>query len=201
KAQDDQHSLSGHIQMQTGVAERVEKAEAAEEHARNILLSTEQRASAVKHLREVLVKHQRRARERYAAPFAQQLGQLAGRIFNGKVEVHLNDDLVVEKRTLDGVTVALQDVSGGAKEQMAIITGFAIALLSSIGGEQCSPVVSDEASGNTDAHRVQLMSTLFAEVGKQSQVIVFTCEFSRYDRVPKSTLLDIDHLKASAPIG
>ena len=201
KAQDDQHSLSGHIQMQTGVAERVEKAEAAEEHARNILLSTEQRASAVKHLREVLVKHQRRARERYAAPFAQQLGQLAGRIFNGKVEFHLNDDLVVEKRTLDGVTVGLQDLSGGAKEQMAILTRFAIAQLLSKGGEQGAPVVVDDALGSTDAHRVQLMATLFAEVGKQSQVIVFTCEPSRYDRVPNSTLLDIDHLKASAPIG
>lgn len=200
-AQDAQKSLSGHIQMQTGVAERVEKAEAAEELARNILQSVEHRAQAVKHLREVLLRHQRQARERYAAPFAQQLGQLAGRVFNGQVQFHLNDDLVVEKRTLDGVTVGLQELSGGAKEQMAILTRFAIAQLLSKGGEQGVPVVVDDALGSTDAHRIQLMATLFAEVAKQSQVIVFTCEPSRYDRVPNSTLLDIDQLKASTPIG
>ena len=200
-AQDAQKSLSGHIQMQTGVAERVEKAEAAEELARNILQSVEHRAQAVKHLREVLLRHQRQARERYAAPFAQQLGQLAGRVFNGQVQFHLNDDLVVEKRTLDGVTVGLQELSGGAKEQMAILTRFAIAQLLSKDGEQGAPVVVDDALGSTDAHRIQLMATLFAEVAKQSQVIVFTCEPSRYDRVPNSTLLDIDQLKASTPIG
>lgn len=200
-AENQQNTLTGHIQMRTGVAERVEKAEAAEELARNILESIEQRAAAVKHLREVLLRHQREARERYAAPFAQQLGQLAGRVFNGNVQFHLNDDLVVEKRTLDGVTVGLEDLSGGAKEQMAILTRFAIAQLLSQGGEQGAPVMVDDALGSTDAQRIRLMATLFAEVGKDSQVIVFTCEPSRYDRVPDSTLLDIDQLKASAPIG
>lgn len=200
-AENQQNTLTGHIQMRTGVAERVEKAEAAEELARNILESIEQRAAAVKHLREVLLRHQREARERYAAPFAQQLGQLAGRVFNGNVQFHLNDDLVVEKRTLDGVAVGLEDLSGGAKEQMAILTRFAIAQLLSQGGEQGAPVMVDDALGSTDAQRIRLMATLFAEVGKDSQVIVFTCEPSRYDRVPDSTLLDIDQLKASAPIG
>src|SRR5699024_11076786 len=200
-AENQQNTLTGQIQMRTGVAERVEKAGAAEELARNILESIEQRAAAVKHLREVLLRHQREARERYAAPFAQQLGQLAGRVFNGNVQFHLNDDLVVEKRTLDGVTVGLEDLSGGAKEQMAILTRFAIAQLLSQGGEQGAPVMVDDALGSTDAQRIRLMATLFAEVGKDSQVIVFTCEPSRYDRVPDSTLLDIDQLKASAPIG
>ncbi|APT82925.1 AAA family ATPase [Corynebacterium ammoniagenes] len=200
-SENQQNTLTGHIQMQTGVAERVEKAEAAEELARNILESIEHRAAAVRHLREVLLRHQREARERYAAPFAQQLGQLAGRVFNGNVQFHLNDDLVVEKRTLDGVTVGLEDLSGGAKEQMAILTRFAIAQLLSQGGEQGAPVMVDDALGSTDAQRIRLMATLFAEVGKDSQVIVFTCEPSRYDRVPDSTLLDIDQLKASAPIG
>lgn len=200
-SENQQNTLTGHIQMRTGVAERVEKAEAAEELARNILESIEQRAAAVKHLREVLLRHQREARERYAAPFAQQLGQLAGRVFNGNVQFHLNDDLVVEKRTLDGVTVGLEALSGGAKEQMAILTRFAIAQLLSQVGEQGAPVMVDDALGSTDAQRIRLMATLFAEVGKDSQVIVFTCEPSRYDRVPDSTLLDIDQLKASAPIG
>lgn len=200
-AENQQNTLTGHIQMRTGVAERVEKAEAAEELARNILESIEHRAAAVRHLREVLLRHQREARERYAAPFAQQLGQLAGRVFNGNVQFHLNDDLVVEKRTLDGVAVGLEDLSGGAKEQMAILTRFAIAQLLSQGGEQGAPVMVDDALGSTDAQRIRLMATLFAEVGKDSQVIVFTCEPSRYDRVPDSTLLDIDQLKASAPIG
>lgn len=98
-AENEQISMTGHIQMQSGVAERVEKAEAAEELARNILQAVEQRALAVKRLREVLLGHQREARERYAAPFAQKLGQLAGRVFNGEVQFHLSDDLVVEKRT------------------------------------------------------------------------------------------------------
>ncbi|MGP5727950.1 AAA family ATPase [Corynebacterium casei] len=200
-AENEQISMTGHIQMQSGVAERVEKAEAAEELARNILQAVEQRALAVKRLREVLLGHQREARERYAAPFAQKLGQLAGRVFNGEVQFHLSDDLVVEKRTLDGVTVGMQDLSGGAREQMAILTRFAIAELLSTSGEQGAPVVVDDALGSTDASRIQLMATLFADVGEKSQVIVFTCEPARYDRVPDSTFLDIDQLKSAAPIG
>lgn len=200
-AEKDQYLMSSQIQMQTGVAERVEVAEAEEESARNLLRAVEQRAHAVKHLREVLLRHQTEARERYAAPFAQQLGHLASRVFNGEVEFHLNEDLVVEKRTLNGITVGLEDLSGGAKEQMAILTRFAIAELLSAGGETGAPVVVDDALGSTDANRIRLMATLFADVGESSQVIVFTCEPSRYDRVPDSTLLDIDQLKRPSAIG
>src|SRR5699024_11956228 len=87
------------------------------------------------------------------------------------------------------------------KEQRDILTLFAIAQEQSQGREQGAPVMVDDALGSTDAQRIRLMATLFAEVGKDSQVIVFTCEPSRYDRVPDSTLLDIDLLKASASIG
>ncbi len=117
------------------------------------------------------------------------------------MQFHLSDDLVVEKRTLDGVTVGMQDLSGGAREQMAILTRFAISELLSASGEQGAPVVVDDALGSTDASRIQLMATLFADVGEKSQVIVFTCEPARYDRVPDSTFLDIDQLKSAAPIG
>lgn len=199
-AENSQLELTGQIRMQAGAAERVEKAAAAHESARNILESVELRAHAVKHLREVLLRHQSQARERYAAPFAQQLGELASRVFDGDVQFHLNEDLVVEQRTLDGVTVNLKDLSGGAREQMAILTRFAIAELLSKDGEQGAPVVVDDALGSTDAGRIKLMATLFADIGEKSQVLVFTCEPSRYDRVPGSNLLDIDQLKSTPAV-
>ena len=89
-------------------------------------------------------------------------------------------------------TVTFDALSGGAKEQLSILTRFAIAQLVS---SEPVPVVIDDALGSTDAHRLELMSTLFSQVGRENQVLVFTCMPQRYSRVPGRSERDIATLK------
>lgn len=200
RAENQLAELTGRIDMATGAAERLEKAEAAHEAARHRCDSVTRRAEAARLLRETLHRHRDAARARYAQPFADQLSRLARTVFGHDVEFGLSEDLQVTRRSIGDATVPLEDLSGGAKEQLAILTRFAIAGLVSQDtgdGRVPVPVVVDDALGSTDPSRLQLMATLFTEMGKTSQVIVLTCVPQRYDRVVGRTEYPIDELKSA----
>ncbi|RNE48423.1 AAA family ATPase [Corynebacterium alimapuense] len=192
--------LSGGIGLATGAAERLEKAESALEAATHRLDSVTRRAEAARLLRESMHRHRDIVRARYAQPFADQLSQLARTVFGHDVEFGLSEDLAVTHRSIGASTVDLESLSGGAKEQLAILTRFAIAGLvsrESDDGQVPVPVVIDDALGSTDPSRLQLMATLFSEMGKTSQVIVLTCVPQRYDRVVGRQEFAIADLKAT----
>ncbi|HAT6522081.1 AAA family ATPase [Corynebacterium striatum] len=191
-ADGDMREYSGRIEMHSGVAERLESANAELEIAREVLAAVEKRANAARYLRELLLTHRDAARQRYAQPFVTKLNGLARKVFGGDVDFELSEELVVTARSRDGQTVDLGSLSGGAKEQMAILTRFAIAGLVQDDGV---PVIVDDALGSTDSTRLNLMSTLFAQVAKHSQVLVLTCMPQRYARVPSRLELDIEALK------
>ncbi|MCG7248838.1 AAA family ATPase [Corynebacterium striatum] len=191
-ADGDMREYSGRIEMHSGVAERLESANAELEIAREVLAAVEKRANAARYLRELLLTHRDAARQRYAQPFVTKLNGLARKVFGGDVDFELSEELVVTARSRDGQTVDLGSLSGGAKEQMAILTRFAIAGLVQDDGV---PVIVDDALGSTDSTRLNLMATLFAQVAKHSQVLVLTCMPQRYARVPSRVEVDIEALK------
>ena len=184
--------LSSEVNFHSGAAERAQQATAAVEMARALYESVDKRAQAARYLREVLLKHRDAARQRYAAPFVAALSQLARTVYGGEITFELDEDLRVIARTQYNETVSLASLSGGAREQLAILTRFAIAQL--VGAESV-PVIVDDALGSTDAHRLQLMATLFSHVGRDNQVLVFTCMPERYSRVPGRDERDIASLK------
>lgn len=195
--------LTGRIEQATGAAERLEKATAAEESAARRLASVERRAGAVRLLRETLHRHRDEARRRYAQPFAEQLTRLARTVFGPDVEFTLSDDLEVRARSIGETSVPLEALSGGAKEQLAILTRFAIANLVSREGPDGTvpvPVVVDDALGSTDPSRLQLMATLFSDMGKTGQVVVLTCAPQRYSRVTGRTDYRIEELKSAGAL-
>ena len=180
------------MNFHSGAAERAQQATAAVEMARALYESVDKRAQAARYLREILLKHRDAARQRYAAPFVAVLSQLARAVYGGEITFELDEDLRVIARTQYNETVSLASLSGGAREQLAILTRFAIAQL--VGAESV-PVIVDDALGSTDAHRLQLMATLFSHVGRDNQVLVFTCMPERYSRVPGRDERDIASLK------
>ncbi|MGX1739661.1 AAA family ATPase [Corynebacterium flavescens] len=181
QAELDLSELSSHIQVQTGAAEEAAQATAQLDNAREAHAAIERRAMAVRYLRELLLKHRDAARERYAQPFTQQLSEFARTVFGKGVSFELNEELQIQARTRENQTVPVESLSGGAREQLAILTRFAIAKLVDADGV---PVIVDDALGSTDVHRLQLMSTLFSSVGQYAQVLVLTCVPERYSRVP-----------------
>ena len=192
--------LQGRIEQATGAAERLDKAEAALAAAQHRLDSVSRRAEAVRLLRETLHRHRDAARARYARPFAEQLTSLARTVFGPQVEFSLSDDLEVTQRSIGEDTVPVDGLSAGAKEQLAILTRFAIAGLTardSADGTVPVPVIIDDALGSTDQGRLGLMAALFSQMGRTSQVIVLTCEPQRYHRVVGRTEYAIEDLKST----
>lgn len=189
--------LGGRIEMATGIAEQADRADAALEAAEHELARTTRRAEAARLLWKTMNAHRDAARARYAEPFARALNRYAAVVFGPDVEFTLGDDLQVQARTVGGTTVALDQLSGGAKEQLAILTRFAIAELAGRGGEGevPVPVMVDDALGATDPERLVLMNSLFTNVARDAQVFVLTCFPKRFDRVVAARRASISELK------
>lgn len=187
----DMREFRGLIDMHSGAAEDAEKAAAELEVARERHAAIERRANAARYLRTLMLRHRDAARQRYAAPFVTALNSLARTVFGGDVDFELSEELKVEARSRDGETVSFDALSGGAKEQLSILTRFAIAQLVS---DEPVPVLIDDALGSTDSQRLQLMAALFSKAGKSTQVIVLTCMPQRYSWVPGRMELDMEKL-------
>lgn len=187
----DMREFRGLIDMHSGAAEDAEKAAAEIEVARERHAAIERRAEAARYLRTLMLRHRDAARQRYAAPFVTALNSLARTVFGGDVDFELSEELKVEARSRDGETVSFDALSGGAKEQLSILTRFAIAQLVS---DELVPVLIDDALGSTDSQRLQLMAALFSKAGKSTQVIVLTCMPQRYSWVPGRMELDMEKL-------
>lgn len=180
-----------------GEAERLDHAEADLEAVRVKRDRLRRQAEAIKLLRTTLHAHRDAARAKYAAPFATALQRYASRIFGQGTEFTLDDSLRVEARTVDGTTVDIDQLSGGAKEQMALLTRFAIADMVATGNDETVPVFIDDALGATDPQRLALMNSLFTQVGQSSQVFVLTCFPQRFDRVAATRTASIRELKGA----
>lgn len=185
KNNDTRLQLQYRVHAAEGEAENLDRAEAALEVARVRRDGLRRRAEAVKLLRETLIAHRDAARAKYAEPFAAALQKYASRVFGPGTEFTLDDSLSVTARTLGGTTVDLDQLSGGAKEQMGLLTRFAIADLVARSDAESMPVpvIVDDALGATDPTRLELMNALFSQVGESSQVFVLTCFPQRFDRV------------------
>lgn len=194
--------LRSYIDQAAGAAEEREIAASEDEASRRQLANLERQAHAAARLREVLRRHREQARARYAQPFVDELTRLSRTVFDQGVRYELDKDLRVEARTIDGATVPLAALSGGAKEQLAILTRFAIAsLVAKEGGADSTdgyspvPVIIDDALGSTDPQRLQRMGQLFTRIGTHAQVIVLTCFPQRYDWVQPKQVHAITQLK------
>lgn len=188
--------LRGRIEQATGAAEQADKAEARLEKAETELDKATRRAEAIKLLRTTLYACREEARAKYTAPFNAAIRKRARVIYGKDVDFNFGEGLQITDRSLGDVTVPLQSLSGGAKEQLALLTRFAIADLVTETGETAPvPVVVDDALGATDPERLALMNTLFTQAGKNAQVLVLTCFPQRFDRVAAAKTVHIDELK------
>ncbi|ORW50156.1 hypothetical protein AWB90_09245 [Mycobacterium paraense] len=157
-------------------AAQTEREHAAGEHAR-----VGSRARAAQLLRSVMTRHRDTTRQRYVEPYRAELQRLGRPVFGPTFEVDVDSDLCIRSRTLDGVTVPYDSLSGGAKEQLGILARLAGAAL--VAKEDSVPVVVDDALGFTDPDRLARMGRVFDTVGAHGQVIVLTCSPDRYDGV------------------
>ena len=150
----------------------------------------EARADAARLLLQTFSRHRQEARERYMKPFKERIDQLGHIAFGPTFAVELGEDLQVKRRTLDGVTLEVSQLSIGAQEQLGVLCRLACATIVSPddGGV---PVMIDDALGWSDPQRLQSMGAAISAAGKQCQVIVLTCTPGRYAHVGRAQVVSL----------
>ena len=168
---------------------KLDDAETEREHAAGQHSRVGGRARAAQLLRQVMTRHRDTTRQRYVEPYRTELQRLGRPVFGPSFEVDIDSDLCIRSRTMDGITVPYESLSGGAKEQLGILARLAGASL--VAKEDTVPVVVDDALGFTDPDRLAKMGEVFDSVGEHGQVIVLTCSPDRYDGVKGAHRIDL----------
>ncbi len=155
---------------------------------------TDRRAAAAELLHTRLAEHRDAARRSYVAPLKQQIETFARIVFGPTVSVELDHaTLAITSRTLDGVTVPFESLSGGAREQLSVLARLACAALVShdavAGSGHGVPVIFDDALGYSDSARLERLGAAFAVAADRCQVIVLTCMPDRYAHIGAATVV------------
>ncbi|MEB8324747.1 AAA family ATPase [Dietzia kunjamensis] len=156
-----------------GVASAERELEAAERE--NAALWRRARAADLLH--RTLAARRSEALLAYQAPFHRAVVELGSLVYGRDFDVRLGDDLTILSRRVGDVTVDYESLSGGAREQLAVIVRIACARLV---GDDGVPVFLDDTMGYTDPSRRLTMGAVIAAGAATSQVIVLTCDRARF---------------------
>lgn len=180
-ARDELSALNGQLQLfqADGRRDRLDAAQAEHVHAERALVSVEERARAAALLHETLTAHRDARRARVQAPYQRALEELGRTVFGDPLTITVDEDLRIASRTVEGVTVPFESLSGGAQEQLGVLSRLACARL--VDGADGAPVIFDDALGHSDPTRLHAMADALVEAGRSAQVIVFSCVPGRFD--------------------
>jgi len=138
---------------------------------------------------ETMREERDRARWAYVAPLKEKIEQLGRLVFDDSFQVEISDELQIASRTVKGVTVPFDSLSGGTKEQLSLIFRSACSMIVAKDGGM--PLIVDDALGYTDPERLRLMGAVLAKAAKECQIVIFTCIPDRYRNVGEATVVAI----------
>jgi DNA repair exonuclease SbcCD ATPase subunit len=164
--------------MQTGHYERTEDAGAVVEQARSSLLRLERQAAAARRLREVLSAERRRAVERLTAPVAARVKPYLQDLFPGSL-LDAGEGFEVMGLQSANLKEPFTELSGGAQEQISLLTRIGLAEVLAAGGTL--PLVLDDALINTDPERIQRIHRLLFRAANSLQVVLLSCHDVLFD--------------------
>ncbi len=150
----------------------------------------EARANAAELLYAKFRARRQESRLRYHAPLSERIEEFGRIVFGPGFKVELGDDLEVVRRTLEGVTLDVDHLSAGAREQMGLLSRLACAVIVSPDGGG-APVIIDDALGWSDPDRLSRTGAAIAAAGLQCQIIILTCTPGRYAHVGNARVIRI----------
>lgn len=192
QVQEDLRRLSVSLEMrgQDGLQEEYDRALTSRNAALDRLRGLERRARACALLHETMHRARDAARARYVRPFRDQVLALGRIVYGPGFDVDVDDDLAIVSRTLAGVTVPFEQLSAGAREQLAIITRLACAAV--VDPEQGVPVIIDDALGYSDPDRLAAMNTMIGSLAADAQIILLTCTPERYRGIGSASVIRLE---------
>ena len=160
---------------QTAPEEQLALAETEQKRAQRTHDTLDRRAQAAKLLLETLTSHRQAARHRHTTPFRQRVERYAQRLFSQNVHVEIGENLTIESKTVNGVTVPFDSLSAGAREQLSLLARVACAdLVGSV------PLILDDVLGHSDRDRLDDVAVILSQVADRTQIILLSHEPSRF---------------------
>lgn len=156
------------------VEERLQETEEKLEIARDRLSRIEREVAVLQHLASVLEDARSEARDRYFEPIAEELRPLLHLLWPDAELDWADNTLLPEALTRDGQQEAIDVLSGGTQEQIALLVRLAFARLLAKDGRH-APVLLDDALVFTDDDRIERMFDALHRQAKDLQVIVLSC--------------------------
>lgn len=172
-----------------GLFDQIQDLQAAVEHAETNLARLQQRAQAARLLRDTLVEYKRKAQQKYVEPFEAEINRLGRVLFGPDFAVHVDEELQIKSRTIGGTSLDFAHLSMGAKEQLSLLGRLACATL--IDREAGAPVVMDDVLGYSDPSRLSDLNLVLNSVGKDAQVIVMTCQGTRFEGIGGARFIEL----------
>lgn len=187
----EQAEVQGQVEMVSGEGRREAYDLAVAEFLRlkGELDTVHRRARAARQLWETLGRHREAAHRAYVRPYQEEIQRLGRVVYGASFDVEVGEDLTIRGRTLEGLSVPFEQLSGGAKEQLGILSRLAVAGLVEAGDGV--PVIIDDALGYTDPERLARVSAVFAGPGERTQVVLLTCTPERYREIPGATTIQL----------
>ncbi|MGH0031108.1 MAG: ATP-binding protein, partial [Myxococcota bacterium] len=183
RVHDEATEVAARLQVrgEAGLYEHVETARAEADRAERHARSLARRAAAAKRLLETLRAERDATRDGYAEPLVRRIEELGALVFDDGFAVELDDELRVARRILHGTSLRFDQLSAGAREQIALLARLAVAtLVASDGG---APLVIDDALGHSDPQRLARIGRALGAAAPHCQIVVLTCTPDRYRHV------------------
>ena len=146
--------------------------ERVEAEARAVRYEAEVRS--LTRLRRALENARTQARDAYFGPVLRELQPLLSILHPGAQLVIDDATLLPTTLTRNGQDEPLEILSGGTREQLAILTRLAFARLFAAAGRPV-PVILDDALVHSDDDRIEAMFDALHRTSKDQQILVFTC--------------------------
>lgn len=147
----------------------------------------EEEVALLNHLHEALEAAKSAAREHYFAPVMRELRPLLGLLFEDASVRFDEATLLPSSISRNGLEEEVGVLSGGMREQLAILTRLAFARLLAQDAEP-TPVILDDALVYSDDDRIERMfDALHRQAGGQ-QIIVFSCRQRAFSKLGGTVL-------------
>ena len=152
-----------------------------------------QQAAALTRLQTALDAERDAARDTYFGPVQEELKPLLSILHRDAALSFDSESLLPTGLMRDAEEETLDDLSGGTKEQIAILTRLAFARLFARKGRHM-PIILDDALVYSDDDRIIKMFTALTRVARDQQIIVFSCRQLAFQDLggarPKVEILD-----------
>ncbi|MFP4635781.1 MAG: ATP-binding protein, partial [Nitriliruptoraceae bacterium] len=174
-----------------GIGQSLQAAEAELERAEDRRRGLRGRAEAVKLLLDAFEEAREAAYAAYREPLRQRIVRAGQVVFGDELDVELDEQLSVVARRLGGTRLGWQQLSAGAREQLAILAALATADLAGGQHGEGVPLVLDDTLGYTDPARLERLGAVLGAV-RGPQVVVLTCVGERFRAIGSATVVRLD---------